>query len=247
MNQVTNRKPSMVEAFQNLLAHNFPIQYVIDVGVLSGTDYLIEAFPNKKHILVEPVAQHIPGIVNLYTKKAILHQIYDVALFDIDSEVWVAELSADASGTVTHSAIYLHESELKKFSNVVGNYRVRAMTLATLLKTFLLEESVSDAQFLVKIDVDGAEEKILLGIRDSARQISAIAIEMPIATFESRASLLNGLGYKLHEITDFCYYRGSLSQVDCLFVRQDTIPTYGLNPWAVSSTVDFSLWSQFRP
>src|SRR3990167_5592894 len=54
---------------------------VIDVGVQRGTSALIEVFPDKPHLLFEPVAEFLPDIARAY--RHIDHDLFELALSEV--------------------------------------------------------------------------------------------------------------------------------------------------------------------
>jgi hypothetical protein len=47
-------------------------------------------------------------------------------------------------------------------------------------------------------------------------------------------------GFQLWDIVDFCYYKGQLSQVDLIFLRND-VKTQSFSPW-VEGPFDVTQW-----
>ena len=47
-------KPFISEFSQFLSLLEFKLSCIIDVGILTSTDFLLKNFPNTKHILIEP-------------------------------------------------------------------------------------------------------------------------------------------------------------------------------------------------
>src|SRR5262245_52875429 len=50
-------RANMAEALRHLKERGFTPRTVIDVGVARGTDDLYEAFPDAKHLLIEPLGE----------------------------------------------------------------------------------------------------------------------------------------------------------------------------------------------
>ena len=49
------RTPSIYHSYKSLLEIGIPFETIIDVGVNKHTPPLIKMFPDKKHILIEPL------------------------------------------------------------------------------------------------------------------------------------------------------------------------------------------------
>jgi hypothetical protein len=52
------RAPDKLQSLMVLKSRNIPIETIIDVGVKTSTPELIALFPNKHHLLFEPVQEH---------------------------------------------------------------------------------------------------------------------------------------------------------------------------------------------
>ena len=60
------RSPQKLNALSVLTERGVPFSTVLDVGVLTGTPELIAAFPNRKHVLFEPVVEFHEEIRKTY-------------------------------------------------------------------------------------------------------------------------------------------------------------------------------------
>lgn len=129
-----------------------PIETVINVGVLTYTGPLMQAFADRTHVLIEPIEDFAPRIRKIYDKKGIDYKLVIVALSERDDEVLMQTKSAHESIAITHARI-------TETAGDGPNYRkVPSKTLAS-----LVGELGCKTPFLLKIDVDGAELDILKG------------------------------------------------------------------------------------
>jgi hypothetical protein len=78
-----------------------------------------------------------------------------------------------------------------------------------------------DLRYLVKLDVDGIEEKIISGGCDVIRGASFVVVETSIGRQDlcSRASLLEKIGFRIFDICDHAYYFGQLALVDLVMIN----------------------------
>jgi hypothetical protein len=98
--------------------------------------------------------------------------------------------------------------------------------------------------FLLKVDVDGADLQVLEGFGDCLRMASVVIVEMTFTTFTQRAQFLTGSGFQLIDIVDLVYYGDCLYQFDAVFLRHDLSTSFVRPPIA-----DFrrDLWQPFEP
>ncbi len=95
--------------------------------------------------------------------------------------------------------------------------------------------------YLLKIDIDGFELRVLAGAKLILQNCSVVIIEMHVGTdFNERFDVLRSAGFELVDIVDLAYYRGRLAQVDGIFVRNDLKPLLRSD-----QPFDFSYWQTF--
>ena len=80
-----------------------PIDSVVDVGVQTSTNELIQSIPDKHHHLFEPVELWHSTINSNYAGLA--HTLYPVALSDRSGSAWLIQTSLNKDGIVTHARI----------------------------------------------------------------------------------------------------------------------------------------------
>jgi FkbM family methyltransferase len=204
------RKPLNTESLRQLnLLLPSPIDAIIDVGVQYSTPFLMECFPEAFHYLIEPVVIYHGSIRNNYIKAGIKFNLIEAAASDVEGVLFQHLQCLDDSGTITHSQLLDAAN-----NNLQGLVRIDNTPVITLDSTF---KDLSN--YLVKIDVDGIEEKIIRGGVKTIRGASVVIIEATLGSLISRASLLKSMGMNLFDITDMCYYYGQLQQVDLIFVN----------------------------
>jgi FkbM family methyltransferase len=195
------------------------IKTVIDIGVNRETPELMAAFPDKKHLLFEPVTEYHNDIQRNY--HDIPHELFPIALAEKSSEGYLNTIDVTGGGGVSHSSICLNPSN-----------NSRQITIAAL--DDVLKSRNDSAPYLIKIDVDGVELQILNGATQTLKKCACVIIECPMSLdhrmFFDRANFLNNSGFILWDIVDFCYYKNELSQVDLVFVSSEMKQKY-LAPW----------------
>lgn len=130
-----------------------PIETVIDVGVQYATPFLMECFPEAFHYLIEPVSIYHDAIVKKYKESGIAHNLIKSAASDVEGILYQHLQTLDGSGNVTHSQLLDQRIE-----SLPGLVDIEATPVVKL-------DSISHGvgRYLVKIDVDGLEEKIVRG------------------------------------------------------------------------------------
>ncbi len=213
---------------------------VIDVGVQGLTDYLVAAAAESFHHLIEPATEYHSMLLRNYEQRDIRHRLYPIALSDTSNVMFLHKLSNNHSGNVTHTQILPERDDEKQ--NLLG---IDSVTVSTLDETFP-EGALKPFTYIVKIDVDGVEEKIIRGGGRVLSKAAIVAIEAPVSTIFQRISMLRELGLKLFDITELCYYDDALWQVDLIFVHESILErTPSLSPLRTaqnSGGVDFDYW-----
>ena len=75
--------------------------------------------------------------------------------------------------------------------------------------------------YLVKIDVDGNEMKILSGATETLKDASIVIIETPKGEFSEHIAFLEKQGFVLFDLVAPCYYDDSFWQCDSIFIRSE--------------------------
>lgn len=214
-------RPTKVNCIDRLLAAGVNFDAIIDVGVKEQTSELRIGFPKFKHFLFEPVEEFYPAIRQNYA--------------DVDYElVEVAASDQDGSADLTVRAIsgnQISHSSLVGDKSIGTNRAVRTVRL----DTFFRDEMYGD--LLLKIDVDGAELKVLAGATGILSRVSCIVIEASRTSFYQRSKFLFEAGFELFDIVDLCYYHGTFHQCDLIFLRTEHFKSPRVNGWLNSGFV----------
>jgi len=212
-----NRFPSKA----NSLAHinqftGADIKTVIDVGILYSTPELMKAFPDQKHVLVEPVQAFNETIHENYAGM-------DFELLNIAMSNSKGKLNLELRNHLPDST---HGKKIGvTASNLVFDGNLKPEANYVEVDTDTLDNVCSRYQgpFIVKIDVDGAELAILEGADKCLGGVYWIVIEAWLSRIGEITRILNAKGFNLWDIVDLAYMRGQLSQVDLVFVNRSLI------------------------
>ncbi len=189
---------------------------IIDVGAQRETRFLMEIFPESFHHLFEPVSIYHQDLQDNYDRLNISYKLHKLALSDVNKIMYLHNTSGDATGIITHS--YILEEPNPETEHLVNIKEIPSMTLDTVMKN----EEYLDYEYIVKMDVDGLEEKIINGGSKFLEKASFIIIEASLGkrNLFSRSALIESLGYRLFDIADNAYYFGQMSQVDLVFINE---------------------------
>jgi FkbM family methyltransferase len=227
---VSERRPNTSSGVTFLRSRGIPIETVLDVGVQHGSPELCKSCPDLLHLLFEPVAEFQKSIAWNY--RDIAHEVVASAVSDRDGETEIEIGTVIPGDDISHSRII-------DTPNASGATH-RRVPLIT-LDAFLSKRPDLKSPYLLKIDIDGLELRVLAGAKQTLNNCSAVIIEMHIGTdFNERFDALRSSGFELVDIVDLAYYRGRLAQVDGIFVRNDYM---SLLRW--DQPFDFSYWQTF--
>jgi len=211
----TNSRYSMLGALIHIKKIGFSPKTVIDVGVATGTHALYTTFPSSKHILIEPLEEFKPYLVNI--TKTIPNSEYIIAATTRESGSVTINVHPDLSG----SSIYFEDED----SNVNGVPRVvTAITLDELCRVNKLKPP-----YLIKIDVQGSELDALKGGIKTLQGAEYIILETVLFEFFKDGpqifdifEFMKEQGFVCYDIFDPGYrlFDGAMSQVDIAFVKE---------------------------
>ncbi len=200
-----------------LIRHIAPdsVRQVVDIGVQRRTDFLMDVFPDRHHHLFEPVSSYHADLEANYRQRDIPYSLHRVALSDVSGTLYLHNTSGDGSGRVTHSYIKPSPEPDTKFLLNIEEVPTRR------LDDVFSRQQLGDLGYLVKLDVDGVEEKIIAGGGDVIGGASFVVIEASIGRRDlcSRAALLEKLGFRIFDICDNAYYFGQLALVDLVLIN----------------------------
>jgi FkbM family methyltransferase len=201
------RAPDKKQALAELRSRSIPVTSILDVGVNRDTAELRLAFPDKRHILFEPIAEFHEDIARNYA--GIDHVAVCAAVSDEEGEA-VLETIAITGGAITHSQIVAGDAA------AVNRRRVPMVTL----DGYVSRNRVTPPFFL-KIDVDGVELAVLRGATATLADTSVVMVEAPKSELWQRIRMVAESGFEIFDLVEPAYYDGSFWQCDAIMIRKD--------------------------
>ena len=199
------------------------ITSIVDVGVREGTEDMRVVFPTLHHTLIDPMNDdYLDQIQARYADTP--YSMVNVAVGEQGDVLWLVKSALLHDGKTTHANLR------EKPENVDGSIITSCEPVPVKRLDSLLGELNIQAGFLLKIDVDGIEEKVIKGASDILHQASAVVCECTYSTLHSRLSLLVDKGFSLVDIADRVYYGDSLYQLDAVLVRKDLLEKSAYRP-----------------
>lgn len=227
-----DRMPNKIDSFNLIRYLKIPIETIIDVGVLSQTHELVTCFYDKDHILFEPVLEFQDNINSIYTKKGIKYKLFNIAVSNFDGDSYLEKYSVRENQAITHSRIVEKQSDKSLI--------VKTARLDTIIPTLSCEKP-----YLLKIDVDGIDLKVLEGASKILDFCNIIVIEATVSSIAERMSCVINKGFSLFDIVDFCYYDNMLRQVDLIFLNNKIKNDLNLDFY--KQNFDIKKWRQYAP
>jgi FkbM family methyltransferase len=226
-------RPTKLHSLQLLRQRGLPVESIIDVGVHQQTKDLIDVFPDRRHILIEPAIEFHDAISANYA--SIDHVLIPKACGEEEGSAFLNVFDISGAGGISHTTIT--PSPQCARHRVIG-----VTTLHTIIGTL-----VAGGELLLKVDVDGLELPILKGASDRLQRCSCVIVEASISydngLFYDRINFMRSQGFELWDIVDFCYYKDCLSQVDVVFLRHEIKASLlQFNPWHDGQVFDGNRW-----
>lgn len=207
---MTKRSPIKVESLAIIKERGIPVGTVIDVGIREKTAELIRIWPEKKHILFEPVQEFSGIIEEAYAN--IEHELHHSAVSDSSGTVGLELRSIIQGMSISHSG--MTEANPRR-----DDRHVREVPMIS-LDDFLQRGSYPEP-FLLKIDIDGHELKVLKGAEKTLPKCSIVIVECPKDQLVERISAVQAAGFVLFDLCEPCYYDQAFWQCDGIFLRAD--------------------------
>ena len=215
------RSPSLHERASMARSHQlrtleFKAQTVIDVGVASETQELCEAFPEVNFLLIEALVEFEPFLKNICQRH---------------KAQYVLAAAGEASGTTifnVHTNQLDCSSLLTEAEGASVDGSPREVPVVTIDQ--VRSEKGLKGPYLIKIDVQGAELKVLEGATRVLEETEVVILEVtPFGTMIGGPQLadvvayMNDHGFVVYDAWGFLYrpYDGALLQLDVAFVPQD--------------------------
>lgn len=191
----------------NLRNIGFYPRVVIDVGAQLGTFELYEAFPQSKHLLIEPVKEHEPQLLNICRQLP-------------DAEVIIAAATSVSETVKLAVTPNLQYASLVKTIPKDNDYR----TIDGIALDDICRERHLHGPYLIKIDVDGLEVDVLKGAVHILSETEYVIVESTL--FHQLYDVMDFLrvhDFVLYDIVDNMYRPIDLAlwQVDMAFVKKE--------------------------
>lgn len=227
------RGPTKLQALASLLDLGVPVDSVIDVGVQSGTQALIDALPDRPHLLVEPLTEWNDAIAATYSAAGVSYELLNEAATSAPGTVTLLLKNILPGSRVSHAFMVEGDPDGPQYR------RVSATTLDA-----ALDGRDLTAPYLLKVDVDGAEMQVLDGAQKTLERCSLVVIEASVVNMIKRGAVMDQLGFQLCELVDLCYYDRRFVQADMIFISKKIIKDHQLEFYR--DGFDLARWSEYR-
>lgn len=189
---------------------------VFDVGVADGTIELYSTFPDARHILVEPIEEFKPALEFLCARYNAEYILAGASDEDGTADIF---FSADL-----HGASILEGIDDPETSKVVSR-QIRTARLDTLTR-----ERETEGPYLLKVDTQGSELRVLDGAEMTLRETEVVVLEVSLFRFQKGGPIIGDVVAYMKE-KGFVVFDifggharpldGALAQVDMAFVKED--------------------------
>jgi FkbM family methyltransferase len=209
-------RASLGGALRQLRSLGFNPHTVIDVGVAGETPELYHAFPKAKLLLIEPLVEFEPFLKQICRR------------YDAQYVLAAAGESCGSAIINVHTDQLDCSSLLKEAEGVSVDGTPREIPMVTIDE--VCSEKGLKGPYLVKIDVQGAELKVLQGAQRVLKQTEAVLLEVTLfgtmiggPQLADLVAYMKNRGLVVYDAWGFLYrpYDGALSQLDLAFVRQN--------------------------
>lgn len=209
-------RKNLLDIGKHLYSLGFRPSTVIDVGAASGTFDLMNAFPESKFLLIEPLSEHEESLKSL-------GRTYDVEV--------VIGAASDTNGNIS---LNVHPHQLDGSSLLCEEMGEHTDGFRREVPCFridnLFEQKSLEGPVYLKIDVQGAELIVLNGCTDILPYIEAVVMEVSLfrfmkggAVFHEVIDYMKNIGFVAYDIIHGWYrpLDKALGQVDIVFVKED--------------------------
>lgn len=219
------RIPTKRSALSVLRQNGLAVGTVLDVGVQHQTKELMAIFPDRKHLLFEPVEESYPYIERNYA--ALDYELVKAAASNRDGE-GVLEVRSRVAGSPFLTSTVVSPSGAVPSPGMLTT-ATRKIPEITLDSFLAAKDYVTP--FLLKLDVDGNELEVLAGARQTLRKTSCVIVEVSLFNIFERGQFLVNEGFVLWDIVDLGYYRDNLFHADLIFLSAEEKAKPPFSPW----------------
>ena len=212
-NQVTNLD-IIITSLKN---KNFNPDYIVDVGCFRGiwTNKLLNYFPNSKYILFDADDNNIKYLDKLKSSNKNID--YKIILLSDDEKDY---------------DFYSMESGSSIFEEQTNYFRKIKKVKSSLLYNELPNEIKNTKSNLIKLDVQGAELKIISGLKELINNFEVIILEVSLHKYNKGSPLFydvishmqnnNFILYDIYDLKRLGDQDSYLLQFDCVFLRENS-------------------------
>ena len=220
-----------------------PIKSIVDVGVQTKTSCLMEVFPHAHHYLFEPVTIYHSSIDTNYQNKGISYSLIKKAVSDESGVMFQHLIQTDPAHGVTHSQL-LDSRDPGKFGDSLHSIvETEVISLDEWGSGLPLSEP-----YLIKIDVDGLEDRIIQGGKKLLASADVVMVEAALEKLSMRVAAIERLGFKLFDLVGNGYYCNQLQQVDLIFISSRlSVENLNFQPWKKhGGAILWEEWMQYE-
>jgi FkbM family methyltransferase len=211
----TAARASMAGGLAQISRLGFKPQTVIDVGVAYQTSELYEAFRDANILLIEPLVEFEPFLRKIcasYNAQYILAAAGETpgaAVLNVRPDKIASSLLSEVEGSAVRSS-------------------PRTVPVIT-IDEVCLERNLR-GPFLIKVDVQGAEIRVLAGAKRILQETEAVILEVSLfgfwvggPQFYDVIAYLKESGFVAYDFCGFLYrpFDNALCQVDMIFAREN--------------------------
>jgi FkbM family methyltransferase len=211
----TTPRASMAGGLAQIASLGFKPRTIIDVGVAYQTSELYEAFRGASILLIEPLIEFEPFLRKI------------CATYNAQ---YVLAAAGDTPGTAVLNvrAEKLGSSLLKEAGGIPVNTSPRTVPVVTIDE--ICQERNLRGPFLIKVDVQGAELRVLAGAARTLHESEAVILEVSLfgfwigsPQFYDVVARMKEYGFVAYDFCGFLYrpFDTALCQVDMIFAREN--------------------------
>jgi FkbM family methyltransferase len=207
-------RSNMYGAISQLLKAGLRVESVIDVGVGYGTPEILKLFKGKSILLVEPNRTFLPYLDKIKARYGAKYVM--VAASDVDSE---------------QDFLLRDDPEASSFYQEAGISRYQKIKVPCRRIDSIIPEFSMKPPYLLKVDVQGGELKVLKGSTETLTLTEAVIVETGLLRSYVGApelfdivSFMKPLNFVVYDIFGLSYrpFDRALAHLDLVFVREDS-------------------------
>ncbi|NDJ53587.1 MAG: FkbM family methyltransferase [Chloroflexi bacterium] len=208
------RSRGLADGLDQIKRVGFRPATVIDVGAADGTPALTQAFPEARHIMIEPLAEYEA------TLQAMAKGLPQ-------AQVIIAAAAAQAGQVTLNVHDDLLGSSLMQEADPSRDGQPRTVTAITV--DGLVEAQGLAGPVLIKVDVQGAELEVMRGAETTLAQTEVVILEASLFGFFRDGPQLADViafmverGFAVYDLVGqhFRPLDGALAQIDVIFARE---------------------------